>query len=199
MEQISAFTKTRWLVIGIIVLSAALLIVVLLYFASSLNKKQESGLPEQTSVVPTNSLPSTTPVVLPTQKSWNKFENTNFNISYPRDFIVDEGVLLGGGTSTTLSNNTSKVLVEVTNDPANNASVIAKRFIDIGYESAPAKIANQDAIMIAGSRLNVIGEKGYVFDYNGKTYKVMYTYSSAGRDTTKEVLFDTIISTFVPK
>lgn len=135
-------------------------------------------------------------ITSPTPDGWQKISNSNFDILYPQGFKIEDGGLAGGGTSTSIYNESSKILIEVNQNPENNAAGIVAGFRGFGYEASTVKLGDMNVTQVVGSRLNIISEKAYIFDYNGKTYKIIYTYYTPTRDLTKEQEFDQIVSTF---
>ncbi len=190
-----------WIVAIILLILIFLAGIFILFFSfkkTAAPEKDSSPVTEnKISNSPTTNVPSSAPTIIsPSPVSWQKISTSDFEINYPPGYKIENGNLAGGGTSTSIYNDSAKILIEVSQDPANNAANIVNGFKSFGYFVNAAKMENLDVTEVSGSRLNVITEKGYIFDTNGKTFKIIFTYYLPAKNLAKEAEFDQIVSTF---
>src|SRR5688572_10282183 len=111
-----------------------------------------------------------------TAAPWKTYSNQYFTINYPQDYVLTDGVFDQNGTLTTFSKNDTKVLVQTTVDPKMQSKEIVNRYTNLGYTSVPITIANTSGTLISGTVADAFSEKGYIFDFNSRTYRIMCIY-----------------------
>lgn len=195
MEQ--WFEKLGWKRVGAATIFVFILILIFagLYFISGTREKKTVN--ELTNKNTSNSTNQTNnPTISPTIAAWKDYSNIYFKISYPPNFEVSDGILPDGGTSTTLLSQEEKILIETFNSQVLPPESVINGFTSMGYGQSTVSLGAINATEISGSRLNIMSEKGYIFESGGRTYKIIFTYGSPKKDVSREQIFDSIMSTF---
>jgi len=140
------------------------------------------------------------PKEIGTTKVTNKtliYKNSLFQVSYPSNFSVSEGVINDKDVSVSFSSDAPRQAVEIQvySDSNVKLSNLLSIFRDSGYVESSMLVDGQNASYFNGAIMGLM-ERVIVFEYNSKVFKIQFSYKSNNPDTVLDKNFTNMISTF---
>jgi hypothetical protein len=186
--------------------------------ASGLNKKESSAPTQQqpssnyqtekSNNSNSNSARSTAPA---TPKEWKVYQNSEFSVNYPPDWMVEELKFPNGDLGTSihpsskLSSNPS-FLVTSSSSSSSASLQIQKLYMGLGFKQKFISIDNIQATELSGTfppnnqitsaTKNVIQASHIYLNRGGTDYLLKYTYTELHIDKSLEEIFGKVISSF---
>ena len=223
MDRFTAFfnskTEGQKVVIGVGLAVLVLLLLVVTYFistpqttsksdtAQTKNQQGASGSNQNISGNNNNqSVPTNIQTSVPSE--WQTYRYTDFEISYPPDYVPQLSGIGGGGVNLALAQRPSTITVssaninlQIYNSKDVPLTQVAGALSALGYAKSKIFVFGLSAEKYSGNFListnsASLQTSAVIFQHKDKTYKIQINYVSQGPNKQTEDTFNKIVSTF---
>lgn len=177
----------------IMIIGSVIVLVILLYTAAKALAPSPSPSNSSTNTNSNN----TTNSQNSSQNGWKTFQGDSFQIQYPVNFKTSEGIFINGGTSTAFDGeNGTQVTIE-TYDSAKKSFANLISQIPPGYSVSGKNISGVLAESYSGVVTlspNTFQQKILIFEKNGKSYQIIFTYLSKNPNGNLDSIFNKMVN-----
>lgn len=223
MDRFTAFfnskTEGQKVVIGVGLAVLVLLLLVVTYFISTpqttsksdtAQTKNQQGTSGSNQSTPGNNSNQSVPTKIQTNvpSEWQTYRYTDFEISYPPDYIPQLSGISGGGVNLSLAQRPSTITVssdninlQIYNSKDVPLTQLAGALSALKYTKSGLFVSGLSAEKYSGSFLTSTNSaslqtSAVIFQHKDKTYKIQIDYLSQGPNKQIEDTFNKIVATF---